>query len=793
MPNFYAAISPIYRIILLCLCLGVGGYDSHGRARLDGYVRDALTKKPIAGASIYLRNERRGVVTNDQGYYVFKDLPLGNYVVAVSALNYRTAVKEIRLTDDIQLNFALEEAARDLEEVVITGKSAEQTLKDVSISQIKINIQNIKKNPVVFGEADILKTLLLQPGVTTVGEGAGGFNVRGGRTDQNLVLLDGIPLFNTSHLLGFFANVNPDVVQDATFFKGGIPAAYGGRLASLLNMNTKTGNDEQVRFSWGIGPMSARIVAEGPILKNKLTFLVGARGAYPNWMMQRFPGTVGQSRASFYDLNAKLQYKISPSNRLTLTAYRSYDNFKFPEDTLYDWQTNAASLQWSWAISKTVSLNASGIYSDYTYGVDGIKETYEFRLNSSIRQQEAKASILISPNDKHRTEAGASLIGYRLNPAALRPTGQTSSINPLKLEDEYAQEFASFVSHDWTINKALTLQAGLRYAGFRNIGPGRVYRYEDGQPLAQETITDTSFFAKDALIKPYGGFEPRVSLRVGLGERNSLKLSFNRMRQFLHLISNTTAISPVDFWKVSDPFVKPQVANQWAAGLFRNFEDNSIETSIETYYKDIENLVEYKNGAQLLLNPYLETDLLNAQGRAYGIEASVRKNRGKLTGQVSYTYSRTWVRVRTPFALDRINQGEWFPSNFDRPHSFVASGQLQIGRGWTWGFNFSYLSGRPVTYPDGQYSINNTLVVNFSKRNLDRIPSYHRLDFSITKDTRRSKDQKHYSTWNFSLYNFYARRNPYSIYFTRYNLSTRSYRLSVLGTIIPSLTLNFYY
>lgn len=767
-------------------------FFAEARAKIEGYVRDATTQKTLVGASVYARNVRLGVRTDENGFYSLS-LPLGDYVIVFSDVAHRVLVKEIKLRDNIRLDIDLEESAKDLDEVTITGKSAEQTLKDVEMGNVKLNIQGIKKIPVVFGEADILKALMLQPGVTTVGEGAGGFNVRGGRVDQNLVLLDGIPLFNTSHLLGFFANINPDVVQDASLYKGGIPAAYGGRLSSLLNMNTKNGNEEETKASWGIGPVSARAVVEGPLIKNKLTFLLGGRAAYPNYLIKAFPKNVNESRAFFYDANAKLQYKFNTNNRLSLTFYRSYDNFKFPEDTVYHWTTTAASMQFSSVLRKNLFLNLNLIHSDYQFALDGIKPDYEYSYASSIRQQEAKFGFLFTPNDRLKFDWGGNFIHYRLNPGTLNPVGDFSIINSDKIPDEQANEMAGYASGEWEISKTFSIQTGIRYSYFKQLGVGIIRNYEPNAPRTVETILNEQAVGAGETMQQYGGFEPRMSFKYGIDGLSSLKLSYNRMRQYLHLISNTTAISPVDFWKVSDTYIKPQIADQYAIGYFRNFEDNTIETAVEAYYKGIENLVEYKNGATLLLNQHIETDLLNAKGQAYGIEFSVKKNKGRFTGQASYTFSRTMAQVKTPYPVELVNQGEWFPSIFDRPHQFVTSTSLQLGKGWTFGANFTFQSGRPITYPDGQYGYNNTLVNNFSKRNADRLPAYHRLDISFVKDSRRNKEQKRYHTVNVSFYNLYSRQNPYSIYFLRYNLSTLSYRLSVLGAAIPSVTLNFYY
>ncbi|MBC7920073.1 MAG: TonB-dependent receptor [Ferruginibacter sp.] len=782
------------RLLLLvgCVLLWLTGAPSQARGKLEGTVTDYLTGKPITGVSVSIKAIGKGTITDERGRFSF-DLPFGDYLLAFSAVGYRTQNTPVRLVDDANLAIELVEEAKQLDEVIITGKTLDHNVKEVQMSALQLDMRSIRRIPVVFGEVDIVKALTLQPGVATAGEGAGGFNVRGGRVDQNLVLLDGAPLFNTSHLLGFFTSVNPDVIADVTLYKGGFPAAYGGRLSALLTMNTKTGNEEKVRLSGGVSPISSRFLAEGPLLRTKkLTFLVGGRAAYPNYLIRQFPERFEGSRAAFYDLNAKLTYKINDKNQVSVAGYRSFDRFRFPEDTLYGWRSNVASLRWNRVLAPNLLLTLRALHSDYAFDIEGLQEGYGYRLTSSIRHRELRADLLYT-SGRHRLEAGANAIGYVLSPGERRPAGEASVVNPMILAREYAREMAAYASEEFVVSPVLTVGVGLRYSWFRNVGPRTVYAYQEGVPRDSTTIAGATDYAKGQVTQAYGGWEPRVSLRLGLGENNAVKLSYNRMRQYIHLISNTTAISPVDFWKASDPFVPPQVADQWAVGFFRNYRDHAIETSVEAFYKDITDLVEYQNGATLLMNPTLEADLLRAKGRAYGAELSIQKNKGDLTGQVSYTYSRSLVAVRTTFPEEQVNEGESYPSNYDKPHNLALSAQYALGKGWTFAGNFVYSTGRPATYPDGQYVYNGALVSSYARRNADRIPDTHRLDVSFSRDSRRSKEQQRYSTLVFSLYNLYARKNPYSIYFTRSTTTTKSYRLSVLGTVIPSLTLNVYF
>ncbi|KAA5547823.1 TonB-dependent receptor [Adhaeribacter rhizoryzae] len=786
--NYRAWVTLVFLLVLLWFfCVPV-----LAQFKITGSVSDSQTKKPIVAANILVKNTNKGAITDDNGGFILS-LPAGNYQLIFSSVGYQPQTRSLTVNNDTHLPIALVQNNEQIEEVLIKGKAPDQNIKAIQMSSIQLDMLNIKKIPVVLGESDIIKVLSLQPGVSTVGEGAGGFNVRGGRVDQNLVLLDEIPLFNTSHLLGFFASVSPDAIQDVSLYKGGIPAQYGGRLSSLLTLKMRPGNFQKIKLAGGISPVSGRLLLDGPVLKDKLAFLVGGRVAYPNWVIKAFPGDNKNNRAFFYDFNSKISYKVNDKNFTSLTLYRSFDNFKFPEDTLYSWQSNAASWQWNSKLSEQLSFSVNAIHSNYSFGTEGLNPAYSFKLISDIRHQEIKTDIAFTPGIRHKINAGVSTIGYRVNPGELSPASPESNINPLKIETEYGTEQAAYLSGEWIIWPAVSLQMGLRYSWFKNKGAGQVNQYETNVPRSTETILDTLVFRKGQTIQTYAGWEPRLALRLGISSNTAIKLNYNRTRQYLHLISNTTAISPVDFWKVSDPFVPPQLADQAGLGIFRNFQDNTWETSVEVFYKDMQQLVEYKNGARLLLNPNIETDLLPGKGKAYGLELSAHKNAGRLTGQVSYTFSRSLVAVQTPYAIEQVNKGKYFPSTYDRPHNLALSGLYLLPKGWTFAANFVYTSGRPATYPDGKYILNEVPVVNYSRRNADRIPDYHRLDVSFTKDTRKTKVQERYNLWVVSFYNLYARKNPYSVYFTNDRSLTKAYQLSVFGTIIPSLTWNFYF
>ena len=762
------------------------------RLRLQVLVRDEATKKPVPGASLLIAETNAGAQADTAGLITINHAP-GKLTVYLSAVGYLRSKQTLTLNQAKLVELFIKSRSTDLDEVDVRVVRQDKNIRAVEMGQIQLSMSDLKRMPVVLGEPDILKALTLQAGVTTAGEGAGGFNVRGGRADQNLVLLDGAPLFNTSHLLGFYTNVNSDLVQDVSLSKGAFSAQYGGRVSSLLLMSTRTGNSTAWRVSGGLSPISARVVADGPISK-KVTLVAGARAAFPNYILQSFPtASVNNSRASFYDANLKLTYTLNSRNTISISGYRSQDQFKFPGDTVYGWQSNAFVGRWSSLIRPNLQLNITALHSDYRLAVDGIRPTQTFRFQSAIEQREAKADLFYTLAEKHKIQVGVNAILYRVQIGEAKPTGEKSSINARSNEPEQGREIGFYLNTEWQFTPKITLEAGLRYSLFTYLGPKTVYAYAENLPRAPETITDSVRYGTGQTIQTYGGLEPRLALRVQVAKATSLKASLGRTRQYVNLISNTTAITPLDFWKLSDRYVPPQIADQISVGLFQNLRDNGIELSVEGYYKQLQNQIEYRFGADLILNKYLETALLQTNGKAYGVEFGIAKNTGRLTGQVNYTYARSLVAVQTAFDELRINGGRYYPAYIDRPHTLNVQAQWHLPHNWRFSANFVYYTGVPATYPDGHFLFNGQPVQDFSKRNADRIPDYHRLDVAFSKDTRFSKAQTRYGIWTLGIYNLYAHKNPYSIYFTRTNQRTEAYRLSVFGTLIPSVAYSFYF
>lgn len=761
--------------------------------KMQGRVVDFDTKQPLGNVSIIVKQTKTGAITNDSGYFSF---PFSTYscTIQLSLVGYIKAAREINLQQDPDpiLILLKRRANEELDEVIVRSGTAVDKTKTMEMGVVSLNPEQIKKTPLVFGEADILKALMLQPGITNSGEGGGGYNVRGGNTDQNLTLLDGAPLFNTSHLLGFYTAVSPDAVQDVNLYKGNMPAAYGGRLSSLLNMRIKNGSPDRVQYTGGIGPMSARFFMDGPLVKNKLTFSGGARVAYPDFVLNQLNGDYSNSRAFFYDAILKAEYSFNPNNRLAITGYRSYDKFRFDTSTAYQWQTDLVSLNYVSDINSKLSLKVNANGSWFHSTIQGLDKYYEYELKSSIAQQQIKPVVAYTLNDKHTLEAGLDFVFYQVSPGSRQRASDSASITPLSIEKEKGREMALFVSDRITFTDKLSIELGLRYAGYDYLGPKTVYAYKPGLPLSRETVMDSVKYGRGESIKHYGGLEPRIAVKIGIEDALAVKLSYNRAQQFVQLVSNTTSISPVDFWKLSDRYIQSAYGDQFSAGLFKNFTKN-YEASVELYYKASNNVLQYKDGATLLLNPYIESALLNAKGRAYGAEFSFAKMQGKFTWQFNYTYSRSEVQVQAKFPSEIVNGGQYYPSDVDRPHNLSILGKVKLGRGWTFSSNFVFTSGRPATYPDGNYVYNGGLVNNYSRRNEDRLPAYHRLDVAFSYVSKRYADQRRYSLWNFSFYNVYMHQNAYSIFFKRDDTRLFAYQLSVMGTLIPSVSWNYHF
>ena len=769
---------------------------------LGGVLKDATKGSGLAGATVFVEEMRSGVATDNNGAYTL-NLPAGVYNLVFSYVGYQSKRRQIVLRGNQALNVDLVNADIRLREVVVTGEAANRNVSTTQMSISKLSIRTIRKIPPLLGEVDVVRSILLLPGVSTVGEGATGFNVRGGGIDQNLVLMDNAPIYNSSHLFGLFSVFNPDIVKDVTLHRGGISARFGGRASSVLDIQLKDANAQKLRFTGGIGLVSSRLSVEAPIIKDKLSFIIAGRGSFTDFLLRSLPNkSLQNTRANFYDLNVKADYRINPKNLVSVSGYVSDDFLQISADsvltlavnsskTQYRWSNRYATVKWQHTFSDKLTQNTSLIYNDYTAKVINPEAPNRFEIPAQLAQQNLSTDFGYLLNDKHKLAFGLQAIRYQVRPESLNPV-PPSDVNAVNLPKEQGWEAAAYVEDEFTISNTLTLTAGLRYSTYASTGPATVYEYgteTDRNPL---NVTDSTVYGSGAAIRQYGGFEPRAALKISLSESSSLKVSYNRMRQYIHLISNTSAAIPTARWKLSDTYIRPQIADQVALGYFRNFTGNMFETSVEVYYKKTANFLDYKDNAVVFLNRSIETAVLQGAGRSYGVELLARKNIGEyLTGWLSYTYARTFVQMQSSLPTERVNNGDWYPANYDKPHTVNAVVNYQFKKRSGVSLNYTYSTGRPITYPEGKFTFDGIAVPDFGLRNQFRIPDYHRLDVAWTIDSGYRKRKKVDKSWTVAIYNLYSRNNAYSVFFRANGGRAEAYKLSIFGAAFPSLTYNF--
>jgi hypothetical protein len=760
---------------------------------LSGYVIDPNTGYPIVGATIYIIELNDGTITDGNGFYKYK-LMTGEYHIEVSSTGLLTEKQHFFLSEDLEMNFEMLERLIRIKEINIKEEADDDNIAGTQMGKTLLSIKTLKHMPAVLGEVDIVRTLVLLPGVSTIGEATSGYNVRGGSPDQNLILFDNAPIFNASHFFGFYSAFNTDAVKDVALYRSGIPARFGGRISSVLNVAQKEGNSKKFTGNGGLGFILSRLTLEGPIIKGKASFIVGGRITYSDWILNKLPNAdLQNSSAHFYDVNAKINHKINDNNRFSISAYLTTDGFKLASDTLFEWGAANATMKWYHAYSDKFASDFNVVFSNNFSNISGLEKDTGYELKTGIKCYGFSSDFAYYPNTRHKIDFGATAMRYSFLTGELVPDSKFSSINEFKIPDEQSLETAIYFSDEFIINGRISILYGLRYSLFLNLGPGDVATYNEDFPKSTGTILNTKQYDKNSIIKYYHGLEPRFSFKYSFTEKNSTKISYQRMRQYLHLISNTTSIKPIDVWKTSDSHIKPQIGDQVALGYFHNFSSNEIETSIEFYYKKIQNILDYKAGARLLLNEQLETDLLEGNGRAYGIEISLRKNKGRLTGWASYSFSRTERQIDGGAREEKINNGHYYPSDYDKPHDFTMVAKYIINRRLSFNLNFTYSTGRPLTVPSSKYAVDNIwAIANYSERNTSRIPDYHRLDISFTYSGNLKRNKKWDNSWTFSIYNIYGRRNAYSVFFKPVdNAPPQAYKLSIFGSPVPSLTYNF--
>ncbi len=750
---------------------------SQKKYTVSGHVTDAATGEEQIGATIYISELKTGTVTNSYGFYSIT-IPQGTYHLRYSYVGYQSVEKEINLTDNTVLNIELKTLETNLDEVVIKGDADDANVRSSSMGVVKMDVKKINKIPILFGEQDVLKTLTLMPGISSGGEGKGGFFVRGGNTDQNLILLDEAPVYNASHLFGFFSVFNSDALKDIQLYKEGIPAEFGGRLSSVVDVYMNDGNSKKYSISGGLGIISSRLTLEGPIVKDKGSFIVSGRRTYADLFLRLTKKDFKNNTLYFYDFNAKANYRIGKKDRIFLSGYFGRDklgtgNFGF------SWGNATGTFRWNHIFNNRLFSNTSIIYSSYDYLIKVEQQNLKISLESGINDWNIKQDFTYFFNTNNTLKFGFNIIHHTFMPGERLAEG-TNSIPDIILEKKRGYESAVYLSNNQKIGTRLKLTYGFRVSMYNSIGPGTVYQYNSNGGVISETE-----YQSGALIKSYFEPEPRLSVSYMLNETSSVKVSYQRMAQNVHLLSTSTSDSPTDVWVPSSSIIKPETSNQVSLGYFRNFKNNTFESYVEIYYKTMRHQIDFKDGANIFLNPHIEADITFGDGRSYGMEVFVKKRLGKFTGWVGYTLSKT-ERL-----FDEINHGNWYPARQDRTHDVSIVAMYQLNKRISFSANWIYYTGDAVTMPSGSYVVNGNIVPLYTERNGYRMPDYHRLDVGMTFVSKETKKLK--SSWNFSVYNVYARENAYSIYFQENpeKPGTMQAVKLYLFSIVPSVTWNF--
>ena len=758
---------------------------------LKGKAVNARTGEVIEDLAIRVKGTNLLGVTNAQGNFEL-ELPAGYNVLSIRAMGIAATEREVIMYSDGSLNLVLEEGLQQLDEVVVEADAA-KNVEDAITGSEQIDSEESKNIPLVLGERDILQVAKALPGISSAGEGATGLNVRGGKTDQNLVLLDDAVIYNPQHFFGIFQALNPFTTKGVDIYKGAVPVEFGGRLSSVFDIRTKNGNVEEISGEGSIGPVTGNLALEIPLQKNKSSLVVGARGAYADWILRSLDEpSLQNSNASFFDGILKYHNRIDDNNEVKATAYYSGDAFSITSDSLYNYNNRLFSARWDHRYNEKTNGALVLDNSRYGFGIDFDGEANtDFDLDYSIEETGVKYKLRTKLNDTHTLDYGVAAKLYSVNPGSIVPTGGNSNVNSVFIDQEQALEGALFVGDEINIGEKLLVNLGLRYAFFAALGSGTQRTYQDGLPRNESTVLDTISYGSGEVIKTFGGPEVRVSARYLLKPDLSIKASFNNSYQFLHTLSNNTTVSPIDTWKLSDLNIAPQQGYQASLGIYKNFKENEYELSLEGYYKRMDNVLDFKTGADLFLNENVETEVLQGDGKAYGVELLLKKNKGDFNGWLSYTYSRSLYRFDSEFSEERINNGEFFASNFDKPHDVSLITNYKFSKRYSLSANFVYQTGRPVTYPIGTFRFNNADFVAFSNRNEFRIPDFYRLDLGFNIEGNHKKNKLAHSFVTISVYNVLGRNNPYSVFFVTENGEIKALQSSIFAIPIPSITYNF--
>ncbi len=776
--------------ILLLICCG--HLQAQNKYTLSGYIKDAFSGETLIGATLSVKGNNKGISSNQYGFYSIT-LTEGDYTLVASFVGYRTQVLNINLAADSMLNISLVSGASLAEEVIVTARKRDNNVKNAQMGKISLPIEQIKSIPAFLGEVDLLKVVQLLPGIRNAGEGTAGIYVRGGGPDQNLIMLDDAVVYNTGHLFGFFSIFNSDAIKNVSLIKGGMPAQYGGRLSSVLDISMKEGNNQQFQTEGGIGLIASRFSVQGPIKKDKSSFIVSARRTYVDAVTKPFISKSSQFYGSgyyFYDLNAKLNYKFSDKDRLYLSGYFGRDVFDFVNgrqslDVTIPWGNATGTLRWNHVFNKKLFGNTTAVFNDYKFSFSAAQENFAVKLASGIRDLSLKQDFDFYPFSNHKLKFGALYTYHRFTPSVVTGRQDTIEFNPLNAQVKFAHEGAVYVQDDWEINQKWNINAGLRFSGFQQIGAYKIYQTD-----ANGNRTDSTVFNKGENVKTYGGLEPRLTIRYSVDERTSVKASVTRNLQYIHLVSNAGTTLPTDLWVPSTYKVKPQESWLYAAGLFRNWKNNMFETSLEVYFKDMRNQIEYREGYTPNTIADTEDDFVFGKGWSYGSELFINKVKGKFTGWVGYTLSWTWRKFPS------LNFGEKYPAKYDRRNDMSVVGMYQLSKRWKLAGTFVFGTGNAATLPQRFYIVGGILTQEYSRINQYRLPSYHRMDLSAILQGKKNERRKLKTEWVFSVYNAYSRQNPYFIYFDQAgspadgSLKVQAKQVAIFP-IIPAVTWNF--
>jgi hypothetical protein len=766
-----------------------------------GRVLDAQTGEPLRGADISVDFKKSGVSTDSSGRFRLY-LPFGEYVLKVSHVGYNPYRTKFYLKADFELNVQLNDVTKQLEEVIVSSAATKRDIQTPSLGVTVLSLKGIKKLPTMMGEVDVIRSLQTLPGVSSVGEGANGLNIRGSNVDQNLIYIDDTPIFNPTHMFGLFSVFASDAIRDLELYKGGIPTRFGGRSAAVLDIKMIEPNTDKFKMQGGVGLVSNRLLAEIPIIKEKLSVMVAGRLSLNDFMFKWFaPNYLKNIRANFSDVATKVFYRPNNKNTISFSSYLSQDYYRvdslfsienvIAKRTSFDYGHTNFAIHWNHYFSEKLNLMlsaASTVYKTKTYAPDTVNT---IDLNSFIKYKNLSASFDYQPNSKHKMNFGGTITRYDIDPGSLN-IGVVSRVATVKIQDEQSMEAAIYADDEFKMNEKFTVQYGLRYSQYWRIGAGTVNEYTPNMMPSLNSIVNKKTYADGEVMASYGGFEPRLTMKYSLGENTTMKFGYNRMQQFFQLLSNNTTPLPTSRWKTADQFIKPQQSDFLSLGLFKTYNENVYEASLETYYRDVRNTLDFISGANLQLNPNIETQLVSGKSKAYGVELMVQKKKGEVSGWVSYTYARAFSQMIGDYPeVQSINGGDWFATNYDKPHTFNMMLNIQPTLHHSFSFTFAYNTGRPFSSPSGMYEIGGKKYPVFQERNNDRIRDYHRLDFSWTINNPSMKSQRWEGSWVFTVYNIYGRQNPYSVFFKSTKSGLRAYELSVFASPFISLTYNF--